>query len=72
MEKFIIKNHMFLLLIIKKFAVFMVMPRQSLKIFLSNDPNNTNELDDSPGANIDDASHVEDDSFQPDIFDPRY
>jgi hypothetical protein len=39
------------------------------------DPNNTNELDGSPGANIDDASnasHVEDASFQPDIFDPRY
>jgi hypothetical protein len=39
------------------------------------DPNNTKKLDGSPGANIDDASnasHVEDDSFQPDIFDPMY
>jgi hypothetical protein len=39
------------------------------------DPNNTKKLDGSPGANIDDASnasHVEDDSFQPDIFEPRY
>jgi hypothetical protein len=41
----------------------------------SQDPNNTNELDGSPSANIGDASnasHVEDDSFQPGIFDPRY
>jgi hypothetical protein len=44
---------------------------ESKNIF-EQDPNNTNELDGSPGANIDDASHVEDDSFQPDIFDPRY
>jgi hypothetical protein len=35
MKKFIIKNHMFLLSIIRKFAVFMVLLRQSRKILIT-------------------------------------
>jgi hypothetical protein len=59
------KNHMFLYPIIRKLVVFMVMVSESENV-LEQDPNNTNELDSSPGANIEDVS------FQPDIFDKRY
>jgi hypothetical protein len=69
---------MFFLPIIRKLVVLLVMLRESLKNIFEQDPNNTNDLDSSPGANIDDAlnaddaSHAEDASFKPNIFDPRY
>jgi hypothetical protein len=66
MEKFIIKEPHVSLPDNQKISSLHGNGESESENVFEQDPNNTNELDGSPGANIEDAS------FQPDIFDKRY
>jgi hypothetical protein len=66
MEKFIIKETHVSLPDNQKISSLHGNGESESENVLEQDPNNTNELGSSPGANIEDVS------FQPDIFDKRY